>query len=114
MEKMDIRSRDEYLRVLRGKYLRSKTRKEKSQILDEYCGDTGQARKYVIKKAQPGVELKPRQRKKRKEVYDCQVNAALARIWEIFDYPCGQRTTDLRLQVSSQSYRSRSKSAEST
>ena len=86
-----MRSRDEYLRVLRDKYLKSRTRKEKSQILDEYCGNTGQARKYVIRKIQPGVELKPGQRKKRKEVYDGQVKAALVEIWEIFDYPCGQR-----------------------
>ncbi len=29
--------------------------------------------------------------KKRKEIYDAQVKDALANIWEIFDYPCGQR-----------------------
>ena len=86
-----MHSRDEYLKVLRGKYLKAKTRKEKSQILDEYCGNTGQARKYVIRKIQPVVELKPRQRKKRKEVYGGQVKAALVKIWEIFDCPCGQR-----------------------
>lgn len=86
-----MRSRNEYLRVLRDKYLKSKTRKEKTRILDEYCNNTGQARKYVIRKIQPGVELNPKQRKKRGEVYDGQVKAALGRIWEIFDYPCGQR-----------------------
>ena len=37
------------------------------------------------------ADLRPRQRKKRKETYDGQVKAALARVWEIFDYPCGQR-----------------------
>jgi hypothetical protein len=30
-------------------------------------------------------------RKKRKETYDGPVIAALARMCEIFDYPCGQR-----------------------
>jgi len=37
------------------------------------------------------VYLRPKQRKKRKETYDGQVTAALAKVWEIFDYPCGQR-----------------------
>lgn len=87
--------RNEYLKVLRERYLEAITRKEKSLILDEYCANTGQVRKYVIRKIQPGVDLKPKQRKKRKEIYDGQVRAALARIWEIFDYPCGQRLKPL-------------------
>ena len=37
------------------------------------------------------MNLRPKQRKKRKETYDGQVKAALARVWEIFDCPCGQR-----------------------
>jgi len=88
---MDMHSRNEYLRVLKERYLKVRTRKGKSRILDEYCSNTGQARKYVIRKIGPGVDLRPRQRKKRQETYDGEVKAALARVWEIFDYPCGQR-----------------------
>jgi len=92
---MDMHSRNEYLRVLRERYLKVRNRKEKPRILDEYCSNTGQARKYVIRKIQPGVDLRPRQRKKRQETYDGEVKAALARGWEIFDYPCGQRLKPL-------------------
>ncbi|MCL0051132.1 hypothetical protein M1M97_00415 [Thermodesulfovibrionales bacterium] len=95
MERMDMHSRNEYLKVLREKYLKARTKREKSQILDEYCGNTGQARKYVIRKIQPGVDLGLKQRKKRKETYDSQVKAALAKVWEIFDHPCGQRLKPL-------------------
>jgi len=42
MEKMDMHSSNEYVKVLRGRYLKAKGRKEKSRILDEYCNDTGQ------------------------------------------------------------------------
>jgi len=91
MEKMDMHSRNEYLKVLKERYLKAKTKREKSQILDEYCGTTGQSRKYVIRKIQPRVNLRPKQRKKRKQTYDGQVTAALAKVWEIFDCPCGQR-----------------------
>ena len=73
-------SRNQYLKVLRERYLKVKSKKEKTQILNEYCYNTSQARKYVIRKIQPGVDLRPRQRKKRKETYDGQVKAALAKV----------------------------------
>ncbi len=84
-----MQSRNQYLRVLRERYIKAK--KEKTQILDEYCRNTGQGRKYVIRKIQPGVDLRPKQKKKRKQTYAGQVTAALARVWEIFDCPRGQR-----------------------
>lgn len=90
MERMDMHARDEYLKVIRERYFAAETRKGKSQILNEYCGNTGQSRKYVITKIH-SPDFHPRQRKRRKETYDGQVKAALAKIWEIFDYPCGQR-----------------------
>ena len=39
-------------------------------------------RKYVIRKIQPGVDLRPKQRKRRKQTYDGQVTAALAKVEE--------------------------------
>jgi len=52
-----MHSRNEYLKVLRERYLKAKTEKEKSQILDEYRRNTAQTRKYVIRDMQPRVEL---------------------------------------------------------
>ena len=89
-----MHSRNEYLKVLRERYLKAKTKKEKTEILDEYCRNTGQARKYVIRKIQPEVDLRLKP-KRRKQTYDGQVTAALAKVWEIFDYPCGQRLKPL-------------------
>lgn len=94
MESMDMHSRNEYLKVIKENYFKAKTRKEKTELLDEYCRNTGQSRKYVIWKIHKAV-VKPKQRKRRKEQYDGQVTAALAKIWEIFDYPCGQRLKPL-------------------
>jgi len=91
MERMEMESRNQYLGVLRERYLRARAKKEKAEILDEYCRNTGQARKYVIRKIQPGVDLRPKPRRKRKQIYDGQVTTPLAKVWEIFDYPCGQR-----------------------
>jgi hypothetical protein len=91
MEKMDMHSRSEYLKVLTEKYLKVKVRKEKTEILDEYCRNTGQSRKYAIRKIHSGVGSQAKLGKRRKQVYDGQVSQALSRIWEIFDCPCGQR-----------------------
>ena len=74
-----MHSRNEYLRVIRETYLKLKTRKEKSQLLDEHCSNTRQSMKYVIRKMR-WAELRPRQKKKRKETYDGQVKAILAKI----------------------------------
>lgn len=93
---MNFEARNQYMQTLREKYLRS-NKKEKGRILDEYCRNTGQERKYSIKKFRYKAGLKPEgnARKARKEYYDGQVKSALARLWTIFDYPCGQRLAPL-------------------
>jgi hypothetical protein len=92
---MDIRARKEYAAVVRDRYWKTHSKKEKSLILDEYCANTGQARKYVIRKLRARENPDPKPRKRRQAVYNGQVTAALAKIWEIFDYPCGQRLKPL-------------------
>ncbi len=90
---MDIRSKQQYMETLRERYLRG-TKKEKGVVLDEFCRNTNQERKYVIKKFRYKVKLKTI-RKKRKESYDGDVKSVLANIWKIFDYPCGARLKPL-------------------
>lgn len=92
---MDLQSRNQYLKTLTQKhgYL-LKSKKQKSLLLDEYCKNTGQNRKYIIWKLRNGKYIKDRTVKKkriRKEYYDGEVKVALIKCWRIFDYPCGQR-----------------------
>ena len=91
---MDMSARNQYLKVLKERYFMAKSRKEKSCILDEYCKNTGQNRKYVIRKIRSPFHRVPKKRK-RTPLYDAPVRSALARIWEIFDFPCGQRLKPL-------------------
>lgn len=92
---MNKEAKQQYMQTLSERYLKA-SKKEKGRILDEYCRNTNQDRKYSIKKFRYKVTLKkPWERKPRKEYYDGQVRAALARAWEIFDYPCGQRLQPL-------------------
>lgn len=91
---MDMRVRNQYLKVLQERYFKANSKKEKSSILDEYCRNTHQNRKYVIRRIKSSIPSAPKGRG-RKEIYDSYVRAALAKVWEIFDYPCGQRLASL-------------------
>lgn len=90
---MNHNARNQYMATIREQYLRTKSKKEKGLLLDEYCKNTGQERKYVNKKLRYKAGLKPEgsARKARKEYYDGNVKSVLATLWKIFDYPCGQR-----------------------
>ena len=96
---MNMQTRNEYLQTLiqeRGYHLRSKM--EKSDLLNEYCGNTNQNRKYVIWKIRNGKYIKDRtkeKQRKRREYYDSYVKESLVELWRIFDYPCGQRLEPL-------------------
>jgi len=92
MEEMSMEAREQYFKVLRKKYWAAKERKEKTRILDEYCANTGQNRKYVITKMLSDVRPKLKVMRKGKPVkYGGEVTAVLVELWKIFDYPCGER-----------------------
>ena len=90
-----MNARNQYLKVLQRKYFMAKSRKEKSSILDEYCSNTHQNRKYIIRKLGSPISLVAKRRGGKEIVYDGHVKAALAEVWDIFDEPCGQRLAPL-------------------
>jgi len=92
---MDIEARKQYMDTLRERYFKA-NKKGKGEILDEYCRNTKQERKYAIKKFNYKVKLKRKEdRKKRVCFYDGNVISVLVKIWKIFDYPCGQRLEEI-------------------
>ena len=99
---MNMKSRNQYLETLiREKGYLLKSKKEKSKLLDEYCKNTGQNRKYVIRKIRQGNYLEDREgktktkKRKRKQYYDGEVKSVLVKLWKMFDCPCGQRLKTL-------------------
>lgn len=62
-------------------------------MLDELCEHTGLCRNYLMQLLSPRKDLTVRStlNRKRREQYDGRVIVALARVWQLFDYPCGQR-----------------------
>jgi hypothetical protein len=94
MHRMDMRSREQYLKALLGRYLRARKR-GKSTLLDEYCRNTDMARKSVLRKISSLLKGDASPRKPRRPVYGRLVRVALETLWEIFDRPCGQRLKPL-------------------
>ena len=90
---MNIEARKQYMDTLREKYFKA-GKKEKGDILNEYCRNTKQERKYAIKKFNYKIKNKET-RKPRVCFYDGNVIAILVKIWKIFDCPCGQRMEEV-------------------
>jgi len=91
--KMSILSRKELIKKAKKRYLKEEERDEKGKILDELEANTEMNRKYLIYLLSNKINLKyidPINRKRR-ETYTMEVVHYLKKIWEIFDYPCGQR-----------------------
>jgi hypothetical protein len=92
---MNKEAKKQYMDTLREKYFKG-SKKEKGALLDEYCRNTGQERKYVSKKFNYKIKIKRKEEyKKRTCFYDSAVIAVLVEIWKIFDYPCGQRLVEI-------------------
>jgi len=92
---MNKEAKEQYMETLRGRYFKG-TKKEKGEILSEYCRNTGQERKYAGKKFNYTVKTKRKEdRKKRACFYESSVITVLIEIWKIFDCPCGQRLEEI-------------------
>lgn len=92
---MDKEAKEQYMKTLRERYSKA-NKKGKGRMLDEYCRNTKLERKYVIKKFNYQVMTKKKEEyKERKPLYNGTVIAVLVEIWDIFDYPCGQRLKPL-------------------
>ena len=97
---MDMHSREQYLETLREEYRRA-SKKQKTKLLNEARKRTRLNRKVLIGKlAHPAPVKQPARRRSRRKSYGAEIKAPLARVWEIFDFPCGRRLVAiLREQV---------------
>jgi len=88
---MDMRSREQYLDNVRQEY-RQASRKQKTKLLSEARKRTGLNRKVLIRKlAHPSPAKPAGKRRRRGASYGPEVVTTLVKVWELFDYPCGQR-----------------------
>jgi len=89
--KMSIQTRKEYLARVKTRYLKADKR-GKSGMLKEFVKNTGYHAKYAVRILAAGHEYKSKCiNRKIHCLYDNSDIYWLKKIWEIMDYPCGQR-----------------------
>lgn len=84
----------ELLEAIKPRYIRASSKEEKGAILDEFCQSTGYNRDYAVRILQAGYDhnrVKRAGRKGRKKKYGNNLMAVVVKIWELLEYPCGQR-----------------------
>ncbi len=57
-DKMSLLSRTEYLKKIKPRYLKA-SKKDKGNMLNEFCRNTGYVRKYAIRRLAPQNEINP-------------------------------------------------------
>lgn len=88
---MDLHARKQYLDEIRKEY-KGSDKEQRGKLLDEAERRTRLHRKYLIRilgqaeEKKPGPKLRNRTRK-----YGAALLSVLVKVWEIFDYACGQR-----------------------
>jgi len=85
--------RKELISATKGRYLKA-SKKGKGRILDEFCSNSGLARKYAIRIMSAKCDcnrIARMGRKGRKRKYSHDFMLVAVKIWELLDYPCGQR-----------------------
>ena len=87
-----MHSREQYLERVREEYWKA-GKKGKTRLLNEARKRTRLNRKVLIGKLAhaPVPKRRKKERGPRKRTYTPEVLGALVKVWEIFDYPCGQR-----------------------
>lgn len=88
---MSQSSRREYLQTMRIRYAASKSRSDKSRIIDEVVANLGYHRKYAISVLQPGRSPRPRPIKRPRARSYNEALPAIRLAWEALDYPCAER-----------------------
>lgn len=86
-------AKKELIKAAKPRYLKA-DKKERSGILNEFCGNTGYHRKYAIRILQAGFDnnkIERIGRKQKRKFYGSAVITVVIKIWELLEYPCGIR-----------------------
>lgn len=84
-------TKKEYIDKVRSRYIKVKSRKEKSQIINEVCENLSKDRKYVIKVLNGKYyKIKRKLPKRRPEKYTFDLKKPLIYLWEVSNRCCSK------------------------
>lgn len=96
---MSLQSRKEYIMVMSQRYRSTKSRVEKSSILDEVVNALDYHRKYaiqVLKRPTLSTKIKPKRKRERQYIESA---LAIQTVWRALDYPCAERLHPMLLET---------------
>ena len=88
---MSLASRREYLATMRERYWAARTRRERTEILDEVQQVCGYPRKYAIRVLRQATPPASTKRRRKRALRYLEALPVIARVWEARDYPCAER-----------------------
>jgi hypothetical protein len=89
-----MHSREQYLLEIRKEYEQADV-DGRGRLLDEAQKRTRLNRKYLIRRLNGPLRPVAVRRRRRSRKYGAAVGSALVELWEMFDFPCGQRLAPL-------------------
>lgn len=96
---MSQTSRKEFLQTMRARYRTTKSRSEKSQVIDQVCDVLSCHRKHAIRTLnQPDPPKEKCIRRPRALQYQDAL-PAVRKVWEALDYPCAERLHPVLLEM---------------
>jgi len=99
---MSTQSRREYLNSMKKRYLETKSKDEKTKIINEVIELLGYHRKYVITALNNHpVYLKPKRNRNRPLKY-LEAMPVIESVWEALDYPCAERLHPVLFETAKQ------------
>lgn len=87
---MNVTERRKYLHKMRLLYWKTKTKGERSHLIDEMQAVTGLHRKSLLRLINGDLARRPRQ-KQRGKTYGPEIEDAIVKIARSLDYPCAER-----------------------
>lgn len=95
---MSLQSRKEYMKTMQARYQRTKSRTEKSAIVDEIVNVLEYHRKYAIQLLN-SIRLSVGKRtRQRKQLY-LEAIPIIQAVWKALDYPCAERLHPVLLET---------------
>ena len=98
--RLSLKTRKEYLKNVRDRYVKTKSKPEKSQILDEVVEVMGYHRKHAIQVLNGKTTLfssTPRLRNRPLKYLEAM--PVVQKVWEALDYPCAERLKPVLLST---------------
>lgn len=96
---MSLQSRKEYMKEMKERYNCAKSRKEKTELVDEVVCVSGYHRKYALQLLKTFTKEKRVRKKQNRRLEYREAMPYIQKIWKSLDYPCAESLHPVLLET---------------